>query len=309
MVSVICLCYNQARFVEEALDSVISQSYEELELIVVDDGSIDDSKAMIRKWLLMHSTIPFVNLKENLGNTTAFNRGLELASGKYVIDLAADDVLNSNRVEKQIEFFEQQESNVGVIYSDAMYISEQGRQLQRHFANDRLVPYKGDVYERVIDTYFIPPPTMMIKKEVLDQMGGYDGSLAYEDFDFWIRSARYWQYAYQDDVLTYIRKSDHSHSKGWYKKNDKQLHSTFKVCKKIQASIQTKNEQLALVRRVKFELRQSCFSGNHDEFDLFFELLQELTPVPTKYIMMSQLNKLKLDLSWFRNAYHKLFLG
>ncbi len=307
MVSVICLCYNQARFVKESLDSVVNQSYKEIELIVVDDGSNDDSKAVIQEWLLAHDGVPFVNLQENLGNTSAFNQGLRLAQGKYVIDLAADDVLISNRVEKQIDFFEQQELNVGVIYSDAMYISEEGRRLQRHFANSRLKPYTGEVYEKVIDTYFIPPPTMMMKKEALDQMGGYDELLAYEDFDFWVRSARNWRYAYQSEVLTLIRKSDHSHSKGWYRKDDKQLYSTFKVCKKIQELNQKKSEGLALIRRVKFELRQSCFSGNHDEFDLFFELLQELTHVPTKYVLMCKLNRLRLDLSWVRNIYHTLF--
>ena len=307
MVSVICLCYNQARFVKESLDSVVNQSYEEIELIVVDDGSNDDSKKVIQEWLLGHDEVPFVNLRENLGNTSAFNQGLRLAKGKYVIDLAADDVLISNRIEKQVAFFEQQASNIGVIYSDAMYISEEGRQLQNHFANARMIPYEGDVYERVIDTYFIPPPTMMMKKEVLDRMGGYDESLAYEDFDFWVRSARNWRYAYQSKILTLVRKSDHSHSKGWYKKDDKQLHSTFKVCKKIRELNQTKSEGLALIRRVKFELRQSCFSGNHSEFDLFFELFQELSHVPKKYLLMYQFNKLKLDMSWVRNVYHTLF--
>lgn len=309
MVSVICLCYNQARFVKEALDSVVKQSYKNIELIVADDGSNDDSKEVIQEWLLDHDEVPFVNLKENLGNTSAFNKGLRLAQGKYVIDLAADDVLISNRIEKQVAFFEQQGPDVGVIYSDANYISEKGRLLQRHFSNPRLIPYEGDIYKRVIDTYFIPPPAMMIKKEVLDELNGYDESLAYEDFDFWVRSARSWQYAYQSEVLTLIRKSENSHSKGWYKKNDKQLYSTFMVCKKIQKLNQNKFEGLALIRRVKFELRQSCFSGNHDEFALFFELFQELSPVPTKYILMWRLNRLRLDLSWLRNAYHKLLFS
>ncbi|WP_456460850.1 glycosyltransferase [Reichenbachiella sp.] len=306
LVSVICLCYNQARFVKEALDSVVNQTYSMIELIVVDDGSNDDSKAVIKEWREDHEEVPFVNLKDNVGNTTAFNQGLKLASGKYVIDLAADDVLLKNRVERQVEFFESLHSAVGVIYSDALYIDENGKVLHQHFASPRFKPYEGEIYEKLIDTYFIPPPTMMVKKEVFDELKGYDGSLAYEDFDFWVRSSRNWRYGYQRESLIHIRKWSNSHSTGWYKKNDKQLHSTFKVCEKIRRLNQTNGECEALIRRIRFELRQSFFSGNHAEFKLFYELLEDLSKVPTKYVLMNQLNRLHLDLSWMRNLYHKL---
>lgn len=306
MVSVICLCYNQVRFVKEALDSVVNQTYDEIELIIVDDGSTDGSQSAINNWIAEHDDVPFIHLKENEGSTRAFNRGLALASGKYVIDLATDDILLQNRVAEQVKYFEKLDDQVGVIYGDAQYVDESGHQLDRHFANKRLTASEGDVYEKLIDTYFIPTPTMMIRKKVLDELGGYDESLAYEDFDFWIRSARNWRYAYQPKVLTYVRKSRSSLSSGWYLKGDAQLHSTYLICEKIKKINKTKSENEALVRRLQFELRQSVFSGNHEEFNLFYQLLKELQKPRFAYRMLNVLNRRRLNLSPIRAFYHKL---
>ena len=215
LVSVICLCYNHVKYVKEALNSVIRQSYNHIELIIVDDGSIDGSQREIEKWLENHPTIPFVNLQQNIGNTRAFNLGLKLAKGEYVIDLAADDILVLNRIEKQVDFFAIQKSEVGVVYTDAIYVDESGEALGDHFQGD-MIPYEGDVYHKLIDTYFIPPPTMMMRMSVLKELNGYDEMLVYEDFDFWIRSSRNWEYAYQPEKLTQIRKVSGSHGDNYF---------------------------------------------------------------------------------------------
>ncbi|SMD36404.1 Glycosyltransferase involved in cell wall bisynthesis [Reichenbachiella faecimaris] len=309
LVSVICLCYNQARFVQEALDSVMTQSYDSIELIIVDDASSDGSQNEIDNWLSKHTGISFLPIKENLGSTVAFNQGLKLATGKYIIDLAADDILLADRIEKQVRFFEKQAKKVGVIYSNGTYISEVGEKLQTHFDKDRLMPYEGNIYENVIDTYFIPTPTMMMRKDVLDELNGYDESLAYEDFDFWVRSSRNWNYAYQPEVLTLIRKSDQSYSTSWYKQGDAQLHSTYLVCEKIRSINKSESEQMALIRRLQFELRQSAFSGNHKEFDCFYHLYKRLKQPSGFYRLLNALNKMKLDLSFVRRVYHKFRFG
>ncbi len=300
MVSVICLCYNQAKFVKEALNSVVNQSYKAVELIVVDDGSSDDSKAIILEWLANHEEIPFVNLKENLGNTSAFNQGLKLAKGKYVIDLAADDILVANRIERQVDFFERLDSKVGVIYSDANYIDPEGGALYRHFSKTRLHPYEGEVYQKLIDTYFIPPPTMMIKKEVLDGLGGYDESLAYEDFDFWVRSARNWKYAYQSEVLTKVRLIEGSHSDNYYGKGDLKLASTVIVCRKIAAMNQTEEEDIALIRRLKYEIRHSFLAGKKSEMNDFFGLWASENTIPYNYLMIKCIGQLGLNFNWLK---------
>src|SRR5687767_6161263 len=103
LVSVICLCYNQARFVREAVASVLAQTYPHVELIIVDDASTDDSAAVIRSIVQDNPAIRCLVLEKNVGNCKAFNTGLSLAKGDYIIDLAADDLLLPRRIESGVQ--------------------------------------------------------------------------------------------------------------------------------------------------------------------------------------------------------------
>lgn len=305
LVSVICLSFNHKRFVKEAIHSVLHQSYSNIELIVVDDASTDGSKKVIED-LLKNTSVEFMSLDSNLGNTKAFNQGFSKAKGKYVIDLSGDDVLLPERVEKQVSFFERCEQKAGVIYSDAIYIDEHGTELAVHFSNRKLVPFSGDIYKKVISKYFISPPTMMMKREVLLELGGYDENLAYEDFDFWIRSSRNWEYQYQPEVLTKVRKANGSLSSKAYTKNDHQLYSTYLVCEKIKDLNQTAEEHLALTIRLKYEIRHAVFSGNFKEGKLFIDLLKELEGLSAQIKILSFLNGMQISLSFFRKIYQKI---
>ncbi|RJE72073.1 glycosyltransferase [Reichenbachiella sp. MSK19-1] len=303
LVSVICLCYNQARFVLETLESVVAQDYALVEMIIVDDASEDGSKELIDGFLERYPDVPYVDIKFNVGNTTAFNQGLKLATGKYVIDLACDDLLVPNRISEQVEFFEEQSENVGVIYSDAVYISEKGKETKRHFQSGQYEAYEGDVYLKLIDTYFVPPPTMMIRKYVLDHLGGYDKELAYEDFDFWIRSSRDWGYAYQDQVLTRIRRVKNSHSDTLYKYEDKKVASTVLVCQKIRKLNRSELEDEALARRLRYEIRHAFLTGCRQEVEGFMKLLIEIDKSDLFYKCLRRLN-FGINLSVMRQMIH-----
>lgn len=305
LVSVICLCYNQAAFLKESLESVWNQTYENIQLIVVDDCSTDQSIQEIEK-LLVDKDVLFIKLETNIGNTSAFNRGLKFVKGDYVIDLAADDVLDKDRIKKQVAFFNTCSDKVGVIYSDAMYISESRQMQSRHFSNKKLRPHQGDIYKELIGKYFIPTPTMMIRKSVFDELNGYDPHLAYEDFDFWIRSSRNWEYAFQDEILTYIRKVKGSFSTKAYTLNNNQVHSTYLVCKKIYELNSSESEQTALRKRLSYEIRQASFSGNQNEAKRFFGILKEMNGGGMGINSLMLLNKLNINFSVIRNLYHKL---
>ncbi len=303
LVSIICLCFNQKRFVRETLDSAFGQSYGSIEIIVVDDGSTDGSKGEIGDYLTEYPEVHFTDIDQNVGNTRAFNQGLKLAKGKYIIDLSCDDILEPDRVEKQVAFFENQPDEVGVIYSDAQFISENGVLLNRHFDNPKRTPFVGEVYSEVVSTYFIPAPTMLMKKEVLDELGGYDEELAYEDFDFWVRSARKWKYAYQDEVLTKIRFVRGSHSHTLYKKGDRKLRSTIKVCQKVFTLNKNEEEQEALADRLKYEFRHAMLTGNKAEASEFLKMLKRIKTPGTLYSILGLINKLGMDFTWFRSTF------
>lgn len=135
LVSVICLCYNHEQFVQEALESVFSQTYPHIEIIVVDDASTDTSVAVISEVLAKHQghSIKTRFLSENQGNCKAFNEGFALAQGKYVIDFATDDVLIPDRIGKQVQYFESLPDSFGVVFTEAAYIDSKGQHLYYHF--------------------------------------------------------------------------------------------------------------------------------------------------------------------------------
>ena len=311
LVSIVCLCYNHQRFVREAVESVLNQSYDNIQIIIADDASTDNSVLEIKALKNENPAIELLLLPNNLGNCKAFNEALKLARGEYIIDFATDDVMMPNRIERQIGFFRRLDSTVGVVYTDAVYIDEPGKFIRNHFEylfQKELVTHvpKGDVYRDVLTTYFIPGPTMMIRKEVFAALNGYDETLSYEDFDFWVRSSRIYRYAYLDERLTSIRKLKSSMSTGWYIPGDKQLHSTYLVCKKAQQLNRDEGDQQALITRVRYEYRQSVSSGNHTEASLFYDLLKEIKGLRLLERALRVFDLLRIPLAPLRRLYHKM---
>lgn len=261
VVSVVCLCFNHERFVRQALQSVIDQTYHPIQLIVVDDQSSDHSVEVIKKFLLLHPSVTFVALPGNLGNCRAFNAGLRHATGDYVIDLAADDVLLPDRVARGVQLLEEKK-DYGVQFSDAEIIDEhdavQGRHSDR-FPHDTIP--SGDIFVKVLSRYFINSPTMMMRKSVFDALGGYDESLAYEDFDFWVRSSRQFKYIYTPEVLIRRRALSTSMGRRQYEPGSSQLKSTLMVCEKALALCRSESEYRALKKRIMIEARLAIKNG------------------------------------------------
>jgi glycosyltransferase involved in cell wall biosynthesis len=277
----------------------------------VDDASDDASAALIQNIVSENPSAVFIPLSKNLGICKAFNQGLTFAKGEYIIDFSTDDVMVPDKISRQVEFFERLDKSYGVIFTDAVYIDEKGKYLRRHF--DYLLKKKlidripeGNVYGDVLSTYFIASPSMMVRREVFNLIGGYDEILSYEDFDFWVRSARNFRYAFLNESLIRIRRRKNSMSSGWYKPGDPQLYSTYLVCRKAQHLNKSLEDKSALVKRVKYELRQSVFSQNKREANLFYELLVELNAVNFEDKVTFVLRKLKLPFMRFRNLYHRI---
>ncbi len=255
-VTVICICYNQARFVREAIESVIAQSHPNVQLLVVDDASTDESVEVIRRCLDNFPQVRFFPLSRNSGNCRAFNYALRHAEGDFVIDLAADDVLMPDRVAEGVRALTEAGPDYGVDFCDAYWTAEDGNILYRH--SDRFphstIP-QGDIYRSLIERFFICSPAMIFRMEVIRELEGYDETLAYEDFDFWIRSSRRWLYHYTPDVLIRKRVVRDSMSQKQFSFFSRQLDSTFRVCEKILALNRTGSEQKALARRIRYEMR------------------------------------------------------
>ena len=277
IVTVICVCYNHARFVTEALDSVTHQTYPHVELIVIDDGSTDGSGKVIKRWMANHPDATMILNGKNLGYCKTFNKAYQLAKGEFIIDLSGDDLLMPNRIEEGVTILKKAGEDYGATFSDAQYIGEQGNPIRLHsekFPHDTIP--SGDVYKEVIQRYFICSPTIMFRKSVLDSLNGYDESLAFEDFDFWIRASRNFKFIYSPSVLVKKRVLSTSMSAKQFERSNPQRWSTLEVCKKIKELNRTQEEADALRRRLLYEISVSLRAFDFTLAFSFWRLLRSI---------------------------------
>ena len=265
LVTVICLCYNHANFVIEALESVLNQTYSNVELLIVDDFSTDNSVKVIENWLKQHPEIPFIVNIKNQGNTKTFNKCLKLAKGEYIIDLAADDVLKLDCIANQLKGFEETaHKNVGFIYGNAELISEDGSFINDYFKTDtnrkRIQSQPtGDIYIGLLNgNNNLCSISSLVKREVFETLNGYDENLAYEDYDFWIRAARIYNFDYIDEILIQKRVLPDSMYTLLTKKNNKRTRrfnfSTYLILNKAFILNRTKEEFIAMLKRIHYEM-------------------------------------------------------
>jgi glycosyltransferase involved in cell wall biosynthesis len=181
-VTVLITSYNTGRFLRAAIDSALSQDYEPLEVVVVNDGSKDDTGKILDSY---GTRIVGIH-QENRGCAGARNAGLEVSTGEVVIILDADDLLMPGAVSAKVRLLES-ESNVGLVTSVAGYINEDGDPIPG--AVDLKPPYPNGV--SYIDAmHRIPGPISgwAIPRYVLDEIGHFDASLrAVEDYDICLK--------------------------------------------------------------------------------------------------------------------------
>ena len=267
LVSIICLCYNHQPYVSEALASACLQTYDNIEVIIVDDCSKDGSAETIAQLVQTYPEVRFIRNSVNRGNCASFNKAFELSNGRFIIDLAADDVLLPERVATGVAELTALPPDFGVHYCDHEWIGPTGKSLGFQYARDdqgRLIdpPPSGDIYVEVLEKYFISAPTMMIRREVLEDLGGYDASLSYEDFDFWVRSARKWGYHFSDKVLVKKRVLSGSLSSSQFRFGSVHDRSTYQVCAKALKLNVNQAEHHALKNRLVYERKHALASGN-----------------------------------------------
>jgi glycosyltransferase involved in cell wall biosynthesis len=274
LVTVICTCFNHERFLKESLDSVLNQTYQEIEVIIIDDASKDGSRTIIESYLKKRPGIRAVFNEENKGICASFNKGLMHARGKYIIDFATDDVMESHKIEKQVQYFEKLDDTYAAVFTNASHIDEDSRPMDLHFKSGEAVP-SGDIYKIVISKFFLPAASIITRKKVLDELGGYDESLAYEDFDFWVRSSRNYKYAYLDEPLIRHRIFKGSLStKFLVPKETAMQESTFRVCQKALWLNNNKEENQALCRRLYYEMKQAFLMENFGLAKKYYELIK-----------------------------------
>lgn len=233
LVSMIVLCYNQARFVTETLESVRAQTYKPTQLIILDDRSSDDSVAVIESWLQKNGIdCTFIRHQKNQGICISLNEALSHATGKYISMIASDDVWLPDKISRQVEIMESQPDKVGVLYSDAFQIDEHGNALTDMFiAAHRSLPEmpKGQILDTLLEGNFIPGMTTLIRRSCFDKVGLYDETLPWEDWDMWMRIARHHSFIYSPVPSAKYRTHDQSYSRS---NRQRMVRGTCRICLK-----------------------------------------------------------------------------
>ena len=186
-VSVIIPTYNRAAYLLEAIESVRAQTFLDYEILVVDDGSIDDTHQRLQ--LYIDQNLVQYTYQENQGPSVARNRGIQLAAGKYIAFLDSDDLFLPTKLEKQVPILEQSPEIV-MVHSGYTRVDEQ-MQVLGYRCPDRL---SGWVYPNILLDWsvMIATPTVLVRTAVLRDLGGFDESMwRSQDLDLWRRIARF----------------------------------------------------------------------------------------------------------------------
>jgi len=230
-VSIVTPAYNAQATVGETIESVLSQTFTNFELIVVDDGSMDDTANVVHQFEDKRIKYLYQTHKER---SEARNNGIKNAKGKYIAFLDADDTWLPEKLEKQMELFEV-DPNLGLVYSD-LYLCE-GIFPQKITLYSRIRKlYRGYVPLRtMLEEGFIQSATPIVKREVFDKVGNFDSNLIpLEDYDMWMRIVAKYSIDFVDQPLAYYR--IHSNRTSWKIMPEILFESTHKLIDKIETN-------------------------------------------------------------------------
>ena len=195
MISVIMSVYNSELYLREAIDSILDQTYSEFEFIITDDCSTDKSLRILEEYSKKDCRIVLLKNSENIGLTKSLNKMIEIAKGKYIARMDADDISLPNRFEKQYKFMEDN-SEIGVLGSNI-----------RYFGNiDQITSHPLEHEEIKIELFFkcvMMHPSVIMRKSIVNEHNfRYDESFKIsQDYELWCRMVNYTKFANLKDIL------------------------------------------------------------------------------------------------------------
>jgi len=220
LVSICIPCYNHERFICDCFDSLICQTYENIELIICDDGSKDKSWEIIKdyesKLKERFSQIVLLEHEVNVGLPRTLNQLIPLCNGDYIKIIAGDDFLFPEYVEAMVNKL-QNCKEIDVLFCNGISVKEEStykNPLQRSIIYSKPVEIREDIEKKLFDNCFIFAPSVILRKEVYNECGLYNEEIAIEDWEYWLRIAcsKKFRFGYLDKILVYYRKNENSMS-------------------------------------------------------------------------------------------------
>jgi len=229
--SVIMPCFNHGRFVVNSVAAILRQTYSNLELIVVDDSSSDDSVAVLREMAHLDPRLKLIIHDRNLGASRSRNDGLRAARGDFIGFCDADDLWKPDKLESQIKLLVDNPA-YDVTYCDSEIIDQNGIHTGELFSQQFPLPKKpsGNLFEQLSVTNFVNMQTVLVRNSALGEGIFFDENIKWvEDWWQWIRLSRKHQFLYAGRPMAQYRV--HSHSTGLTQKPGIRR-NRWKVCKR-----------------------------------------------------------------------------
>lgn len=199
LVSVIVPAYNHDKYIEKCINSIIDQTYENIEVIIINDGSTDKTMSKLDLFK-KHEGFKIIN-QENKGLCKTLNLGVSLAKGEYISILASDDYLISDKLEKQINFLECN-NQYGMCCAKAYEVDDSGNNLG---AVGVVTDESQLSFQNLLGGNKIAALTVLLKSSVLKEIGGFDESLYMEDWDMWLRISNKHKIGFLNEFVAYYR--------------------------------------------------------------------------------------------------------
>ncbi len=184
-ISVIFPAYNAEKYISEAIESILSQTFHDFELIIVDDGSTDNTRSIIEKFSKKDSRIRPLFNEKNLGVVESLNRAIDISKGKYIARMDHDDISLPERLATQIRFFEEH-PEIAAVGSNVILIDDKGDTIGIR----RLPETPEEIGKFLVLGNQLVHPTVMLRREVFGVVGKYKKVLHAEDYHLWIEMVK-----------------------------------------------------------------------------------------------------------------------
>jgi len=207
-VDVVVPSYNHKQYVDRCVNSILAQSFDNVNIIIIDDGSSDGSAAYLDQTYSKEERVN-VYLQSNIGLTRTLNRAIfEFCTAKYVVFIASDDILLPERLSKQVAFMEQNEMMLS--YADHLVIDKD----ENTIGNGVKQKLAGHLFDKLfLGEYNIPACTCIYRLDVLKEFNGFNADALVEDSDMYLKVASKYPIGYLDEIVTLYRRHGNNMSK------------------------------------------------------------------------------------------------
>ena len=238
LVSIVVPAFNHESYVKTCLDSVFNQSYREIELLIINDGSSDKTHQEIQNWIdncpPRFIRFQYIN-RENFGLTKTLNQGLEWSQGKYFSSIASDDILAEDKIKLLVSELEKKGTSFSAAFGNAKFIDDLGQDFSmkiedihgsivgkttlflEYYTHERKFDFRDPeyfgTYPSLLAGNYLPAMSNLLRTSCIREVGGWTSGNTVEDWELWLKLSKTTRFCYVDEIVAFYRWHESNASK------------------------------------------------------------------------------------------------